>query len=252
VKQHAAMSNRQTYLAIFGATAAVLLAACGGGGGGSGGTPATPTPLPSVSGDMLALVSGRGWNYQTQGASGSGPFTASLYTNVHKVNGNTFILVGTAVPGLVATVLTDAQTAENNAIGKLGIVPSSSGYNVVSYVSAGGSGPVPNNPLLVPNTLTLNQTWSADGVTATVTAVGSMPNANVCPSPATGASVQYSGQGQNITIDYVPGCGMTRISSPAAGATIDLISVGDYSFIGDLSALRRTEPTFFGKRALSP
>jgi hypothetical protein len=228
----------------------VALSACGGGGGGSSVTPpsggnsggATPTPLPSVSGDMLALTAGRGWNYQTQGTSASGPLTVSLYDNVSQVNGNTSVLVAVAALGLVPTALTDPNTAEANAVGALGLVQSSAGYNINSYISAGSRGTVPGDPLFIASTLTLHEAFAPyPGVNETVTAIGTMPNAAACPAPTAGATVQYVYSGQTYTISFVPGCGMTQVIQPN-NVAFNLISIGNYgSTIGNLSEARRVQ-----------
>ena len=183
---------------------------------------------------MMALSASRGWNYQ-----GSG-LTISTYYNPTPVNGVT-ALSAAAVNGSVSTVLTSAQNVYNNLVGALGIIPASGGNQVVSELSAGSSAAVPGSPLIVPNTLTQGQTFTpSPGVTATVASVGTVPGASGCPTPATGATVQYAFQGLTRSVSYVPGCGITQFIG-SGGATYTLVSVSSYPGIGQLAHARRVE-----------
>lgn len=232
------MIHSSTLSRFFAPTAlstAVFLTACGGGGGGTGATVVTPPP-PSVSGDMMALSPSRGWNYHGQNTNGQ--FTISLYTDPQPINGAT--AVGAAVvAGSVATVITSGTNFNQNLVAIGGFTSSSSGYNAVYEVSAGGSATVPGSPQLVPSTLTQGQTFNPyPGVTATVTAVGTAPGASACPTPGNGATVSYAFNGQTQVVTYVPGCGITQYTT-TGGTVYTLASMGDYSFIGQLSSLRK-------------
>jgi hypothetical protein len=221
--------------------AAVLsgtLYACGGGGssGPSGGPPPPPPPA-SVSGDMLALQASRGWNYQGTNPTTGQSVTISTYVNPSLSNGQ-FVLAGAGLLGLHATVLVDHNTPETNLLGGLALLQSSSGYNVTIEISAGSTAAVPGNPLLVGSTLTQGAVSTPfAGVTQTVVLVGNVPGAAACPTPATGAQVQYSYQGSNYLLSFVPGCGITQLVAPS-GATLTLTSVGTYN-IGNLAHFRK-------------
>lgn len=231
---------------MIGAVFAIALAACGGGGSGGGGvsvsTPATAAP--SVSGDMLGWVSGRGWNYQTSGTSTAATITLyadpTVAPSPNATPSSVRVLLGAGVTGSVATVMTSGANYNANLLGGLGFAFSGNAYNVGSELSAGGIGAVPGSPLFVPGTLTLGQTWSpAPGATVTVVAVGQVPNASVCPSPSTGASVRYQYPGYDDTISFVPGCGITDMKNNTSSAEFSLVSVADYSAIGSLDIARR-------------
>ncbi|HTJ28552.1 MAG TPA: hypothetical protein VMA36_20530 [Candidatus Limnocylindria bacterium] len=198
---------------------------------------------------MLALAPSRGWNYQV--TSGSTSLTVSLYSDPDLVNGIN-VLAGTAVTGLVPTVLTSSTAAESAAFGGLGLTKSSSGYNATAEVSVGSTAAIPGNPLFVASTLTQGTTTSPyPGATEVVTFVGNVPNANVCPTPATGATVSYTYPGQGTTIiSYVPGCGITQVVDPS-NEKFNLVSVGTYSSIGDLSTARRVQSATLADTARS-
>lgn len=183
----------------------------------------------------MALSPSRGWNYQGNGA------TVSTYFNPNPGSNGSTAFIGAAVSGSVPTVLTSANNVYNNLIGVLYMVPGSAGNQVTAEISAGSTASVPGSPVIVPNTLTQGQTFSPSaGVTATVTLVGNVPGASGCPSPTTGATVQYVFQGLTRSVSYVPGCGITQFIG-SGGATYTLVSVGNYSGLGELSKFRRAE-----------
>jgi len=214
----------------------LFLAACGGGGGGNP-SPLpgnNSTPPPSVSGDMLAVSPSRGWNYHGT-APGSGPLTLTLYADP-ATNGVT-PLVLLAVSGTQADATTGSKVAAMT-------VEPAKGYNVTSYTiynfdgSTYADGALPSGSTLVLQTLTLNETFDPyTGMTATVTQVGSVPGASACPSPASGATVQYVFQGKTYSVSYVPGCGITQYVGNH-GETFTLSSVGTYQ-LGTLGNVRR-------------
>ena len=230
---------------IVGAMFAIALAACGGGGGGGtvSSAPATAPP-PSVSGDMLGWAYGRGWNYQTSGTSSAATITLYADPTIAPSPGaspsSDRVLLAAGVTGSVATVMTSGANFTSNLVGGLDFAFAANAYNVTSEMSAGGVAAVPGSPLFVSGTLTQGQTWSpAVGATVTVVAVGQVPNANACPSPAPGASVRYQYPGYDDTISYVPGCGITDVKNNTSNAEFSLISVADYSAIGSLDVARR-------------
>ena len=245
----------------------LLVAAVACGGGGSSTTPSapgiqsgpSPQPSPSVSGDMLAYQSGRGWNYSLI-ANGQ-PLTISLYADPSPAPSSSpgsvtpEVLVGAGVAGNVPTVLTSVANVDANLLGALGLNSVLGTYSVVAESSAGGSYVVPGSPVLVNGTLTLNQTWvPGPGATATVVAIGSMPNESACPPPsntATGAQVRYQYPGYDDTIAYVPGCGITDLKNDGSGAEMMLTSVGDYSSLGSLSSVRHVARTSWLDSAFS-
>lgn len=181
------------------------------------------------------MVASRGWNYQTVNVSPS--LTLSIYADPPSGGSNVRAFIGAGVTGLVPTVLTSAANADANLVGALGITQDvSNNMNVVSELSAGSSAAVPGTPLLVSGTLTLNQTWTPyPGATATVVAVGTMPHASACPTPASGAQVRYTFPGYDDSIAYVPGCGITDLLNNSSGEELALISVGSYPSIGTLA-----------------
>jgi hypothetical protein len=218
------------------AVIAAGLCACGGGGGG-GTTPAQPPTPASISGDMLAVAPSRGWNYQAtyQGTS----LTVSIYSDPTPLSDGSTALIVTGTIGLVPTVLTSASAATSGLVAVLTVSKASGGYNAVGEASVGSTSPIPGTPLLVASTLTQGTTTTpSPGVTETVTSVGAVPNANVCPTPGQGATVTYTYSGATYTISYVPGCGITQIVA-STGATFNLVSVGTYSSVGQLSIARR-------------
>jgi hypothetical protein len=233
------------------AVLATVLSACGGGGGGGGSTiggGGGPPAPPSVSGDMLALQSNRGWNYQ--GTNGGVAITVSTYVNPTRTSSGQIVFGGAALPGLVPTVLSSHSTAESNLLGGLIFTQSSAGYNVTGEISSGSVALVPNSPLLVGSTLTQGAVSTPyPGVTETVVSVGSVPGASACPAPGTGATVQYAFQGSTYTLSFVPGCGITQFIFPT-GATLTLTSVSSYN-IGDLAKLRKVESVTWAETARS-
>lgn len=236
-------------LVFAAAVTSAALSACGGGGGG-GGVSGPPPPLPvSVSGDMLALASNRGWNYQGTSPT-AGSITVSTYVDPTVLSGGQRVLVGTAVTGLRPTVLTDQPTAWASRVGGLAFTPSGSGYNVTAEISVGSSALVPGSPLFVSSTLTQGSvTTPYPGVTQTVLQVGAVPGGTACPTPATGATVQYTFQGSTYTVSYVPGCGITQLIPPS-GTPLTLISVGSYN-LGDLGVARKMQSLTFADTARS-
>ncbi|MGD1066486.1 MAG: hypothetical protein ABR975_06680 [Vulcanimicrobiaceae bacterium] len=226
------------------------LVACSGGGGGStppttpGGSKATPTASPAptptpptVSGDMLALAPSRGWNYQ--GISQGTTLTLSLYADPTLTTQGDWVLVGSGVTGAVPTVLTSAANMDDNLLGALGLAEGANGYEAVAEISYGSSSVVPGDPLLVGTTLVQGATSTPyPGVTAVVTFVGTVPGASACPTPAAGATVQYTySTSVQVDISYVPGCGITQLAG--AGGSLTLVSTATYSAIGELSIARR-------------
>jgi hypothetical protein len=209
---------------IAGAVAAAVLAACGGGGGG-GGTGGPPPPgAASVTGDMLAYQANRGWNYH--GTIQGTAVTVSVYADPQQ-NG-VDPLIGFAGTG------TGANAFGATKIAGLGVQNTGSGYVAGSYIllntdgSVYASGSIPGTPTLVPSTLTQGASFNTyPGVTAVVQSVGTVPGASNCPAPATGATVQYTFQGQTYSVSYVPGCGITQYVGNH-GETLTLASVGTY------------------------
>lgn len=192
---------------------------------------------------MMALAASRGWNYQATNAS-TGPLTISLYVDPQPASGMT-VLAATAQAGLVPTVLTSTTNANTGLVGGLGLTQGADGYHAAAEVSAGSNALVPGAPLLVSSTLTQGTTTTPyAGVTATVVAVGAMPNASACPNPTTGASVRYTYGANVYTIAFVPGCGMTQVTAPS-GAVFNLISVSSYPAIGQLARARRVLATTY-------
>ncbi|HEV3088433.1 MAG TPA: hypothetical protein VGX96_14555 [Candidatus Elarobacter sp.] len=196
---------------------------------------------------MMALSASRGWNYQ--GTNSGQSITVSVYVDPSQVNGE-WVLAGAALTGLHNTVLVDHNTPESNLIGGLALTQSSSGYNVNTEISAGSTALVPGTPLLVGSTLTQGAVSTPyPGVTQTVLAVGSVPGASACPTPTTGATVQYAFQGSNYQLSFVPGCGITQLIAPS-GATLTLTSVGTYN-IGNLAHMRRIQSVTYMDTARS-
>jgi len=209
---------------------ALGLGGCGGGGGGG----ATPSQSKTVTGDMLALAPSRGWNYQGE-AEGTA-ITLSLYVEPQLLNGDQVLVVG-AGSGTVPTLLTSAANFEADAGADAGFLNGSSGYAVIAEASLGGAYLVPGSPTLVGSSLTAGTVSSPyPGVTETVLAVGTVPGANACPTPTSGATVQYNFQNLQATLSYVPGCGITQFSGP--GESFTLISTAAYASIGETSSAR--------------
>lgn len=175
---------------------------------------------------MLAYQANRGWNYQGT-AFGGQAVTFSVYADPQSGGTDTFVLFGgygTASNAFAGTKLAAANFTNNGG-----------GYSANSYVLYNGNGTVysqgaiPGPPTLVPGTLTQGASIATGypGVTATVQSVGTVPGASACPTPATGATVAYSFQGQNYTVSYVPGCGITQYTGNNH-EVITLVSVGTY------------------------
>ncbi|MBV8637652.1 MAG: hypothetical protein JO322_06160 [Candidatus Eremiobacteraeota bacterium] len=244
----------QRYFASLSSIGLLLaLAACGGGGGGGSTTPAaqaTPTPVPSISGDMLALKPSQGWNYQSTYNNTS--VTATLYVDPNPVNGVT-TLVGAGVTGLVPTVATSATNMTQNLMGELGIkVDTSANYNIYSEYSVGSLALVPGDPVLVPSSLTLGQSWTpTTGATAKVISIGAVPGQSACPnatSSTVGVTVEYTYPNYDDTIAYVPGCGITDMKNPSNGAEFTLVSTASYASLGSLDR-RAAQATYLDTAA---
>lgn len=185
---------------------------------------------------MIAFQASRGWNYQT--TYNNNDATITLYADPG--TGSVSTLVGSTATGLVTTVATSATAMTAGAFGELGLnIDASKNYNVYSEASVGSIAVVPGNPLLVPTTLTLGQTWSpATGASASVIAVGAVPGQTACPnatSSTIGAQVEYTYPGYKDIVSYVPGCGITDLKNPTNGAEFTLTSVATYSSIGTLA-----------------
>ncbi|MBV9270835.1 MAG: hypothetical protein JO165_07070 [Candidatus Eremiobacteraeota bacterium] len=189
---------------------------------------------------MLAVAASRGWNYQ--GTLKGSAVTISIYADPSQIDAATPLVIA-GMYGSVPTVLTDAGTVESNLIGRLGVTQSSAGDQAVWAEPSGTSTPmsIPGAPfLVVPNSLTLNQTWSADGGTATVVAVGTMPGASACPTSTAGAQVRYQYGTTTVSIAYVPGCGVTQVID-GNGEAFTLVSTGSYTALGQLAWQRHPE-----------
>lgn len=231
----------RSFAAAALAFASSLLAACGGGGGGGGSTGVGgPPPAPSVSGDMLAYQSSRGWNYHGN-AFNAPAVTVSIYAD--PPSGSTSALVMFIASGTTANAFSGYKVAG------LGVQNTASGYNATAYVLLNPDGTIysgsaiPGTPTFVPSTLTQGQTFSPyPGVNATVQSVGTVPGVSACPVPASGATVQYTYGGGTYLVSYVPGCGITDYVGNH-GEHLTLASVGTYSSLGTQSARRMSSLT---------
>lgn len=224
------------YGLVISILAAASLAACSGGGGGGGGSTGggggTVPQAASVSGDMLNLAPSRGWNYT--GNIGNTAFTLTLYAD--PPSGGSTTLAFLSVLGTHA----DATNGFNN--GTVTVV-NNNGYQVTAYRIYNSDGSVYSqgalsNPQLVLSTLTQGESSTPyPGATATVVLVGTVPGGSACPTPAQGATVQYTFMGQTYSISYVPGCGVTHYVGNH-GETFTLTSIGSYPGLGTLSTAR--------------
>ncbi|HEX3467301.1 MAG TPA: hypothetical protein VHT05_04415 [Candidatus Elarobacter sp.] len=236
------LSVRRLRRFVFAASA-LALAACGGGGGSGASTPSAGgggNPV-TLSGDMVAYQPSRGWNYQ--GTVQGQAFTISIYADPQQ--GTVDPMIAFAVSGTVANAFAGEK------LGGVGIQSTSSGYTVGSYVllNADGSiyadGAVSGSPMLVASTLTQGQPFSTyPGATATVETIGTVPGSGACPTPATGATVQYTYAGQTYSVSYVPGCGITQYVGNH-GEVFTLVSVGSYPQLGAQSTRRMNTLTMF-------
>ncbi|MDB5073164.1 MAG: hypothetical protein JWM87_4275 [Candidatus Eremiobacteraeota bacterium] len=192
----------------------------------------------SVFGDMLALASSHGWNYQSPLGGG---ITLSTYVDPTPFSDGSVVFVGSAVLGYVTTVLTDHNTAETNAVGGLNLVLRGDGYHLLAEVSAGSLASFPGAPLFIGNSLIEGAVSSPyPGVTETVLNVGPQPGESACGTTRDGAKVRYDVAGNGSwTLSVVPYCGITQFVA-ASGATFTLQSTGIYA-IGDLSKARRVQ-----------
>ncbi len=226
---------------VLALAALALLAACGGGGGSSATSGVNPPPSvvvqPSVSGDMLAYQANRGWNYQGNVPSLGGALTMTVYADAVQSGVEPLILFGQ--PGALANAFAGTK------MGGIGVTATASEFNVVDYVLLNGGaiyaeGAISPIAALVPSTLTLGATFQPyPGASATVEGVGNVPGANACPTPATGATVQYTFMNQTYSVSYVPGCGITQYVGNN-GETLTLASVGSYPNEG-LQSVRRMD-----------
>jgi hypothetical protein len=184
---------------------------------------------------MLAYQASCGWNYQGT-AFGGQAVTFSVYADPQQSG---------VIPLILFGGLGTATTAfAGSKLGAIGVMSASSGYTAGSYVLLNNSGTIfasggiSGTPLLVPSTLTQGQSFTTyPGVTATVQTVGTVPGSSACPSPATGATIAYSFAGQNYSVSYVPGCGITQYLGNH-GEVITLSSVGSYPQLGVQSTRR--------------
>jgi hypothetical protein len=194
---------------------------CGGGSSTAVVGSSALTTAPSVSGDMVPLTTNATWTYQTVNAASA--YTVTLHAN----NNNLAVssaLTAFVVPGLQSNAITSNPSATISQ--SLFLQPTSGSFNVLSVTrTRNGSFSIPGSPQLVPNTLTLGQTFSPYlGVTATVTFVGTVPGAGACPTPTTGATVAYAFQGESYTVSYVPNCGISDFVTNT-GVEFSLISI---------------------------
>jgi hypothetical protein len=223
--------------------AVVALTACGGGGGGggTGGGGGGFTP-PTASGDMVAFQGSRGWNYHGN-AFGVNSVTVSVYADPPQ-NGLD-VLVLFAQSGSLADAFSGTKLAG------IAVQPSGGAYSVTAYVLLNNNGSIyaqgtlAGPPTLVPAALIQGQGFASyPGVTAVVQAVGAVPGASACPTPATGATVQYTFAGGTYLVSYVPGCGITQYVGNH-GETLTLASVGSYPQLGSQSVRNMSTLTLF-------
>jgi hypothetical protein len=189
---------------------------------------------------MIAAVANKGWNYS--GTVAGQALTFTLYTD--PITGNGIIpLIGITAAATNASAATAYAAGHGVLQGGVGLTNNAGTYTAQTFallysngqVFSGGA--VPTTPLLVPNSLTLNQVLATyAGVTATVTAVGTVPGASACPTPANGATVTYVFQAQTTAISYVPGCGITALTTN--GVSLTLTSVGSYPQLATLASAR--------------
>lgn len=233
-------------LPIGGFILAFSVAACGGGGGGSGSTSLQggggPGPIQpaSVSGDMIAYQTSRGWNYHGN-AFGQPVVTVSVYADPQQ--SSSFGPVDPLV--MFAGTGTASDAFGGTKLAGIGVQGTASGYTLGSYVLLNGNGSVYSQggisplALLVPSTLTQGQSFTPyAGATATVELVGSVPGASACPTPGNGATVQYTFMGSSYSVSYVPGCGITQYVGNR-GELLTLSSVSSYPSLGSQSVGRK-------------
>lgn len=224
--------------AVIGIALAAMLSSCGGGASSTVASPSsTPSSAASVSGDFLNFSASRGWNYLVTNVTGEFTYpggvptpvttaTVSLYDYPSSIDGTT-ILLEVAVAGASSSALT-APIGQQAIFGAAGFSTTGTTYTATRYASYTATAAIPttvvvNSPLVMGATST-----PFVGVTETVTAIGTMPGEGACPTPtATGATVKYAYGSQIVTVDYVPGCGVTQIVDNK-GETWTLQSIGSY------------------------
>ena len=235
---HMHLAKRAAAAAIM----TVMLSACGGGGGGSSTTGGPPPNAPSVSGDMLAYQANRGWNYQGT-AFGGRAVTFSVYADPSSGGNDTFVLfggIGTAANAFGGTKLALALLQNSGG-----------GYNAASYVLYNADGSTYSQVRFwAPRRWCLQRSRKARRfrripvLPRSFRQVEMVPGSSACPTPATGATVAYPFQGQNYTVSYVPGCGITQYTGNNH-EVITLVSVGSYPQLGTQSTRRLDSLTVF-------
>jgi len=191
---------------------------------------------------MIGYQTSRGWNYHGN-AFGFSAITVSVYADPPQSGLD--VLVGFGQQGTLADAFSGTKLAG------LGLQPSSSGYNATAYILLNGNGStyaqgsLAGSPTLVPQTLVQGNGFATyPGVTAVVQTVGTVPGSAACPTPATGATVQYTFAGGTYLVSYVPGCGITQYVGNH-GETLTLASIGSYPQLGTQSVRRMTTLTLF-------
>lgn len=225
--------------------------------------PSVPTAA-TVSGDMLGYVASRAWTYQTTQNGLTSYF--GIYADPQGSNGITSLVLFCALNN--QTGCTSPNPFTGTSLGALGLQALPNGYLLDSFASASNNsaGVVPGVPLLVPNSLSLGQSWNPFGsglgilsglisANATVVAVGPVPGMSACPnSPTQGATVNYSitssaspssaGTGfGSQAMSFVPGCGITDFVN-SAGQEFTLVSVGSQN-LGTQDIARTTQSVSF-------
>jgi hypothetical protein len=190
---------------------------------------------------MLAYQANRGWNYQGT-AFGGQAVTLSVYGDPPSGNGNTFVLFGNKGTFINAFGGSKIAAVQFQNTGERFIATQFALYDSNGSMYSAGSLPV--GSFLVPSTLTQGASFSPyQGLTVVVQSVGTVPGASACPAPAPGATVAYSFQGQNYTVSYVPGCGITQYTGNNH-EVLTLVSVATYS-LGTQSSRRMDTLTIF-------
>lgn len=213
-------------------------------------SPAPVTSSSTVAGDMLGYAASRTWTYTMSDGYGDISYLG-IYADPQLVDGNVRLI------GYYSTSSANLFTAANE-IGSADFTPQNGTYLAAAFTSvasgvAGISGSVPGTPLLVPGSLTTNQSWNPlqsaslatiAGVSASaqVVSVGSVPGSSACPSGSStnGATVEYTVTVPGSTtepddVSFVPGCGITAIRQISYGASATLTSVGTQSSLGQQS-----------------
>jgi len=185
---------------------------------------------------MLALAPSRGFNYQGV-LSGNVATTFTIYVDPSSFGAIPLVLLGSSGTSVSATSGTKAAAINTSGSASTGFTVSSyTLYDNLGNVVA--SGALPSGAMLVPGTLAMGQTFSPyAGMTATVIAIGTVPGASACATPANGATVQYTFGGQAWSVSYVPGCGITHFLGNN-GESFTLTSIGSYPSLGTLGDIR--------------